>query len=95
MAWFLRRNYWSSLDHDLMVSICEKAISFLAGNLNSSYSYLITAVAKVIQTESLAEKGNNSFHNQLFLCCDKVGSKDFIMIGLAIFLFSCIKRQVI
>ena len=53
------------------------------------------ALAKVIQTGSLAEKGNNSFHNQLFLCCDKVGSKDFIMIGLAIFLFSCIKRQVI
>ena len=34
----------SSLDHDLTVSICEKAISILAGNLNSGRSYLITAV---------------------------------------------------
>jgi hypothetical protein len=27
---FLSRNYWSSLDNDLMVSIWEKAISILA-----------------------------------------------------------------
>jgi hypothetical protein len=32
----LFRNYWSSLGHDLMASIWEKAISILAGNLNSS-----------------------------------------------------------
>ena len=42
MAWFLI--YWSSLDHDLMASILEKAISILAGNLNSGRSYLITAL---------------------------------------------------
>ena len=41
---FLSRNYWSLLDHDLMASIWEKAISILAGNLNSGHSYLITAV---------------------------------------------------
>ena len=34
----------SSLDHDLMASIWEKAISILAGNLNSGHSYIITAV---------------------------------------------------
>ena len=44
LAWFLSRNYWSSLDHDLMASIWEKAISILAENLNSGRSYLITAV---------------------------------------------------
>ena len=41
---FLSKNYWSSLDHDLMASIWEKAISVLAGNLNSGRSYFITAV---------------------------------------------------
>ena len=41
---FLSRNYWSLLDHDLMASNWEKAISILAGNLNSGRSYLITAV---------------------------------------------------
>ena len=41
---FLSRKYWSSLDHDLMASIWGKAISILAGNLNSGRSYLITAV---------------------------------------------------
>ena len=36
MAWFfLPRNYCSLLDHDLMASICKKAISISAGNLNS------------------------------------------------------------
>ena len=45
MAWFfLFKKYWSSLDHDLMASIGEKAILILAGNLNSGRSYLITAV---------------------------------------------------
>ena len=39
---FLSRNYLSSLDHDLMASIWEKAISILAGNLNSGRSYLIS-----------------------------------------------------
>ena len=34
----------SSLDHDVMASIREKAISILARNLNSGRSYLITAV---------------------------------------------------
>ena len=43
---FLSRNYWSWLDHDLMASFWEKAISILAGNLNSRRSYLITAVLK-------------------------------------------------
>ena len=32
------------LDHDVMASILEKAISILAGNLNLGRSYLITAV---------------------------------------------------
>ena len=41
---FLSRIFLISLDHDLMASIWEKAISILAGNLNSSRSYLITAV---------------------------------------------------
>ena len=41
---FLSRNCWSSLDHDLMASICEKDNSILAENLNSGGSYLITAV---------------------------------------------------
>ena len=41
---FLTRNYWSSLDYDLMASIWEKTISILAGNLISGRSYLITAV---------------------------------------------------
>ena len=36
---FLSRIYWSSLDQDLMASIWEKAISILAGNLNSFRSY--------------------------------------------------------
>ena len=41
---FLSRIYWSSLDHDLVASIFEKAISILAGNLNSRRTYLIKAV---------------------------------------------------
>ena len=41
---FLSRNYWSLLDHALMASIWEKAISVLAGKLNSGRSYLITAI---------------------------------------------------
>ena len=45
MAWFfLSRNYWIPLDHDLIDSIWEKDNSILAGNLNSGRSYLITAV---------------------------------------------------
>ena len=44
LGFFLSKIYWGSLDHDLMASIWEKAISILAGNLNSSRSYLITAV---------------------------------------------------
>ena len=40
---FLSRNYWSLLDYDLMASIWEKALSILAGNLNSGCSYIITA----------------------------------------------------
>ena len=43
-CFFLSRIYWSLLDHDLMASIWEKAISILAGNLNSGCSNLITAV---------------------------------------------------
>ena len=35
---FLSRIYWSLLDHDLMASIWEKAISILARNLNSGRS---------------------------------------------------------
>ena len=49
MAWFLSRNYWSSIDHGLMASIGEKAISILAGNLNSGRSYLITAVIRKLE----------------------------------------------
>ena len=43
LVFFLSRNYWSSLDHDLMASIWEKAISILTGSLNSGRRYLITA----------------------------------------------------
>ena len=46
---FLAQTFsWDSLDHDLMASIWEKAISILAGNLNSSRSYLITAVCEFL-----------------------------------------------
>ena len=39
MAWFFYpETIGSSLDHDLMASIWEKAISIMAGNLNSSRS---------------------------------------------------------
>ena len=38
------------LDHDLMK---EKAISILAGNLNSGRSYLITAVNKNVRSENI------------------------------------------
>ena len=41
---FLFKKYWSSLVDDVIASISEKAISILAGNLNSGRSYLITAV---------------------------------------------------
>ena len=45
MTWFpISCQNWSSLDHDLMASIWEKAISILPGNLNSGRSYLIIAV---------------------------------------------------
>ena len=50
MAWFLSRNYWSLLDHDLMASNLEKAISILSGNLNSGRSYLIAAVFEVVKS---------------------------------------------
>ena len=40
----LSRSYWSWLNHPLMANIWEKAISILAGNLNSVLSYLITTV---------------------------------------------------
>ena len=49
MAWFFSSKiYWSSLNHDPIASIWEKAISILAGNLNSSCSYLITAVTDFV-----------------------------------------------
>ena len=57
---FLSRIYWSSLDHDLMASIWEKwekAISILAGNLNSGRSYLITAVLALLFNWSSAYYG--------------------------------------
>ena len=41
ICWFGSRKH---VNHDLMASIWEKAISILAGYLNSSWSYLITAV---------------------------------------------------
>ena len=41
---FLSRLYWSLLDHNLMAGIWEKASSISVENLNSSRSYLITAV---------------------------------------------------
>ena len=44
LGFFLSRIYWTSLDHDLMASIWEKAISILAENLNLGRVYLITAV---------------------------------------------------
>ena len=40
--------YQSSLDHDLIASILEKAISNLVGNLNLSCTYLITAVSQTV-----------------------------------------------
>ena len=63
---FLPRNYWSSLDHDLIASIWEKAISILAGNLNSGRSYLITAVQNkflfsfIFLTDNNASSGPDS-----------------------------------
>ena len=45
----LNRIYWSSLDHDLTASIWEKAISILAGNLNSGRIYIITTVPKQVR----------------------------------------------
>ena len=61
---FLSRNYWSLLDYDRMASIWEKAISILAGNLNSGRSYLITAVWKSWKRSSLrlSQKSRISFH---------------------------------
>ena len=57
MAWFFSsRIYWTSLDHDLMASIWEKAISILAESLNSGVIYLITTVHKI---EILFQKGSN------------------------------------
>ena len=41
----LPRKYWTLLNHDLMASR-EKAISVMAGNLNSGRSYLNTAVSR-------------------------------------------------
>ena len=52
---FLSRNFWCLLDHDLMTSIWEKAVSILAGNLNLGRSYLITAVQ-----EGWGFRGQNS-----------------------------------
>ena len=49
MAWFLSRNYWSLLNHDLKASIWEKANPIFAGNYNSSLSYLNNHTAVVIQ----------------------------------------------
>ena len=43
---FLSKIYWSLLDHDLLAKIWEKAISILAGKLNSGRTYLITAVPR-------------------------------------------------
>ena len=43
----LSKNYWSLLNHPLMANIWEKYISFLAENLNSGLSYLITTVINI------------------------------------------------
>ena len=51
----LSRNFWSSLDHNLMASIWEKANSIL----NSGCSYLITAVVSLKFFERLFD-----FHQQ-------------------------------
>ena len=59
MTWFFI--YSISLDHDLMASIWEKDISNLAGNLNSSRSYLNTAV------EILIFSMTKSFSNETYL----------------------------
>ena len=61
MAWFfLSRNYWSLLDHDLMASIWEKVISILTGNLNSGCSYSITA-ATISETDYSIQICRNKF----------------------------------
>ena len=52
----LSRNCWSVLEYDLMTSICEKAVSILAGNLNSGCSYLITAVPMELKKNSFLRK---------------------------------------
>ena len=51
---FLCRNYWRSLDHDLIASILEKDISILAGNLNSGRSYLITVLHSSLLAKCIA-----------------------------------------
>ena len=71
MIWFLSGIYWSSLHHDLMTSIWEKAISIFAGNLNSSRSYLITAV--------LGHFLSSFFFALLLLVCNKNSGKKAIM----------------
>ena len=60
---FLSRIYWSFLDHELMTSIWEKAISILAGNLNSRRSYLITAVLFGAKTSNFIGKKTRQINN--------------------------------
>ena len=45
----------SSLDHDLMASIWEEAITILAGNSNSGHSYIITAVIMILELRENSE----------------------------------------
>ena len=61
-CFFLSRIYWSSLDHSLIASIWEKAISILAVNLNSGRSYLITAVGK--RTFDLSRIMHDSYYTR-------------------------------
>ena len=47
-------------NHDLMASVWEKAISNLAGNLNSGFRYLITVVTEYEKLSQTLKKWRQS-----------------------------------
>ena len=70
-AWFfLPRNYWSSLDHELMASIREKIISILVGNLNQ----VVFILLQLYQQRSLKKKWKTRIQKP-FAHCLEIGLK--------------------
>ena len=64
-------NRHAYVDHGVMASILEKAISILAGNLNSGRSYIITTVHKKVQVVFIYIPGKNAcvlMHILLQMC---------------------------